>query len=417
MAERAKRRKQKGLIRMAVAEGSFDLIFFIAVTLLLVIGLVMLFSASYPYALQKYKNSTHFFYRQLVFAVMGYVLMIVLSRVRFEYYRLAALFGFFASLFLLVLVLFTPAVKVGHHRWLTIPGLTGFTIQPSEIAKLGIIMFCAWQFDKHYKLINSKELINVGFAKKLSRITNGRIRLTVSFVALMAYGAIILLFAGLVFLENHLSGTILMVSIGIIMLYLGGFDKKWFIAGIVIVGVVVAVFALFPSLRPNVLQEYMTERIVAWLDKDFEPTGARWQVNQALYAIGSGGFFGAGLGNSKQKYMYVSEPQNDMIFSIVCEELGFVGAVIILLLFAVLVWRGVVIGLKCKSRFGALLSMGIVFQVGLQTVLNIAVATDSIPNTGIGLPFFSYGGSSLLILLAEMGMILSVSRYSAVNKK
>ncbi|NLL16954.1 MAG: FtsW/RodA/SpoVE family cell cycle protein, partial [Clostridiales bacterium] len=245
----------------------------------------------------------------------------------------------------------------------------------------------------------------------------GRIRLTVSFVALMAYGAIILLFAGLVFLENHLSGTILMVSIGIIMLYLGGFDKKWFIAGIVIVGVVVAVFALFPSLRPNVLQEYMTERIVAWLDKDFEPTGARWQVNQALYAIGSGGFFGAGLGNSKQKYMYVSEPQNDMIFSIVCEELGFVGAVIILLLFAVLVWRGVVIGLKCKSRFGALLSMGIVFHVGLQTVLNIAVATDSIPNTGIGLPFFSYGGSSLLILLAEMGMILSVSRYSAVNKK
>jgi len=416
LAEKAVKRRRKSLIRMAVAEGSFDLVFFITVTLLLAIGLVMLFSASYPYALQKYKNSTHFFYRQLIFAVMGFVIMIVLSRVRFEYFRLAALIGFFMSLFLLVLVLFTPAVKEGHHRWLTIPGLSGFTIQPSEIAKLGLIMFCAWQFDKNYKKINSKELIKAPFAHSLNRITNGRIRITESFASLVLYGGIILVFAVLVFLENHLSGTILMLCIGLIMLYLGGFDRRWFIAGFLLVAFVVAVFVMFPSLRPNILQEYMTERIVAWLDKDFEPTGARWQVNQALYAIGSGGFFGAGLGNSKQKYMYVSEPQNDMIFSIVCEELGFVGAVIILFLFAVLVWRGVVIGLKSKSRFGALLSMGIVFQVGLQTVLNIAVATDSIPNTGISLPFFSYGGSSLLILLAEMGMILSVSRYTSLKK-
>ena len=161
----------------------------------------------------------------------------------------------------------------------------------------------------------------------------------------------------------------------------------------------------------------MGERITAWLDKDYDPTGARWQTNQSLNAIGSGGLLGQGLGESKQKHMYVSEPQNDFIFAIVCEELGFVGASLILMLFALLVWRGFVIALKSRSRFGAAVAMGIAFQVGLQTVLNIFVVTDTMPNTGISLPFFSYGGTSLMMLLAEMGMVLSVSRHSDVAKK
>ena len=154
----------------------------------------------------------------------------------------------------------------------------------------------------------------------------------------------------------------------------------------------------------------MGERITAWLDKDYDPTGARWQTNNSLYAIGSGGFLGTGLGQSKQKHLYVSEPQNDFIFSIVCEELGFVGASIIIVIFALLVYRGIYVGLRAKDRFGALLSMGIAFQIGIQVALNIAVVSDLIPNTGISLPFFSAGGTSIFILLCEMGMLLSVSR-------
>lgn len=190
------------------------------------------------------------------------------------------------------------------------------------------------------------------------------------------------------------------------MLFLGEVKNKWFI-----VGVVVAVFAVILFvMNPDLLKEYAGERIVAWLDKDYKPLGARWQINNSLYAIGSGGFLGTGLGQSKQKHLYVSEPQNDFIFSIVCEELGFVGATAIILLFALLVYRGIKIGLRAKDRFGALLAMGIVFQVGVQVALNIAVVSDFIPNTGISLPFFSYGGTSLVILLCEMGIILSISR-------
>ena len=162
--------------------------------------------------------------------------------------------------------------------------------------------------------------------------------------------------------------------------------------------------------NPHFLEQYAGERIVAWLDKDYEPRGARWQTNNSLYAIGSGGFLGTGLGNSKQKHLFVAEPQNDFIFAIVCEELGFVGASAIILLFAALVYRGIWIGLKSKDRFSALLSMGISFQIGIQVALNIAVVSDFIPNTGISLPFFSAGGTSILILLCEMGMLLSVSR-------
>ena len=214
------------------------------------------------------------------------------------------------------------------------------------------------------------------------------------------------------FLENHLSGTILMFSIGVAMMFFGEVKMRWFVIGAVAVIAVVVFFVIFPDKLPS----YAAKRITAWLDKDFDPFGARWQTNQSLYAIGSGGFLGAGLGNSKQKHLYVSEPQNDFIFSIVCEELGFIGATAIIILFGLLVWRGFVIAMKARDRFGALLAMGLVFQVGLQVALNIAVVTDTVPNTGISLPFFSYGGTSLMILLMEMGIVLSVSRYSRVRK-
>ncbi len=196
-------------------------------------------------------------------------------------------------------------------------------------------------------------------------------------------------------------------------MFMGEFKKHWFI----IIGVVAVVLIVFVVANPEILEKYAGARITAWLDKDYDPKGARWQTNNSLYAIGSGGLFGAGLGNSKQKHLFVSEPQNDFIFAIVCEELGFVGASLIILLFALLVWRGIVIGIHAKDRFGALLAIGIVFQVGMQTALNIGVVTDTLPNTGISLPFFSYGGTSLMMLLGEMGMVLSVSRYSRMPKK
>ncbi len=369
-----------------VANGSIDITFLLIVLALLITGLVMLFSAGYSYAYHKYDNSTYFIVRQGVFAVLGVTAMLIISKINYNYFRYAAVIGMAVAFLLLVVVLLLPEWKPGFKRWINL----GFiTFQPSEIAKIAIVLFYAWACEKWQKEIKS------------------------DWKYALYFGGVAVAFAGLVYLENHVSGTILMLALSVAMLYLGGFNKWWFIVGIGIVAVVV----LFFIMKPDLLEEYAGERITAWLDKDFEPRGARWQTNQSLNAIGSGGFLGQGLGESKQKHLYVSEPQNDFIFAIVCEELGFVGATAILVLFALLVWRGFVIAMNCRSKFGALLAMGIVFQVGLQTILNILVVTDTIPNTGISLPFFSYGGTSLVILLAEMGIVLSVSRSSKVNKK
>lgn len=369
-----------------VANGSIDITFLLIVLALLITGLVMLFSAGYSYAYHKYDNSTYFIVRQGVFAVLGVTAMLIISKINYNYFRYAAVIGMAVAFLLLVVVLLLPEWKPGFKRWINL----GFiTFQPSEIAKIAIVLFYAWACEKWQKEIKS------------------------DWKYALYFGGVAVAFAGLVYLENHVSGTILMLALSVAMLYLGGFNKWWFIVGIGIVAVVV----LFFIMKPDLLEAYAGERITAWLDKDFEPRGARWQTNQSLNAIGSGGFLGQGLGESKQKHLYVSEPQNDFIFAIVCEELGFVGATAILVLFALLVWRGFVIAMNCRSKFGALLAMGIVFQVGLQTILNILVVTDTIPNTGISLPFFSYGGTSLVILLAEMGIVLSVSRSSKVNKK
>ncbi|MDE6864216.1 MAG: FtsW/RodA/SpoVE family cell cycle protein, partial [Eubacterium sp.] len=223
---------------------------------------------------------------------------------------------------------------------------------------------------------------------------------------------IIVVFCGLIFLEHHMSCTILMFLIGATMMWVGGSDWKLFAFGLAVLVLVVFIVITMPDM----LENYAGDRVKAWLDKDFDPRGARWQTNNSLYAIGSGGLFGVGLGNSKQKYLYVSEPQNDFIFSIVCEELGFVGAALIIILFTALVIRGFVIASRCHDRFGALLIIGIVAQIGVQVGLNILVVTDTLPNTGIALPFFSYGGTSILLLLFQIGVVLSVSRKASQKK-
>ena len=413
-AQNAKPRPQKAKKRSRrpdfLALGGIDVFFLLLVIAILTIGLVMLFSASYTYAFYNKKgDSTYFFKRQLIFAVVGVICMLLVSKLRYDYLKILAVPGLIVSWGLLVIVLILPASFGEFHRWIN---LGFFTFQPSEIAKLAIILFCAYEMDRNHKKIVGKSINRSKFADGVKELSGGHIVVYNSFLQLLFYALVITVTAGLVYLEKHLFGTILILAIGVIMMYLGEIKRHWFVLIAVIAAVAIIIFVLNPQL----LEKYAGARITAWLDKSYDPKGARWQTNNSLYAIGSGGLFGTGLGNSKQKHLYVSEPQNDFIFAIVCEELGFIRAVGIILLYVLLVWRGVVIGLKAKDRFGAMLAMGIVFQVGLQTALNIGVVTDTLPNTGISLPFFSYGGTSLMMLLVEMGIVLSVSRYSRIEK-
>lgn len=366
--------------------GGFDIPFFAIVMALLTIGLIMLFSASYPYALQKYDNSYHYFIRQFAFAFAGVIIMLIVSKVNYRLLKIITVPLLVVTIGLLLLVLvYHTDVDGGFKRWIP---LGPITFQPSDIAKFTITLTMASYFAKYGQYVKKAK-----------------------------YGIIypiiiIAVFCCLIYLEHHLSCTILMFCIGACIMFAAGSNWKIFAAG---GGAVVAVAAVV-IMFPNVLMNYAGNRIQAWLDKSFEPLGARWQTNNSLYAIGSGGFFGTGLGNSKQKYLYVSEPQNDFIFSIVCEELGFVGATVIIILFALLFIRGIMIAMQCKDKFGSFIVIGIVSQVAAQAVLNIMVVTDTIPNTGISLPFFSYGGTALLMLLFEMGVVLSISRKSNQKK-
>lgn len=371
------------------AKGGFDVTFFAAVLALMTIGLVMLFSASYPYAYQKYNGDSYYFFkRQLVFAVLGVIVMIVVSKINYKWVRIIEKPLFVVTIFLLVLVLFYHVNledrSEDFKRWIP---LGPITLQPSDIAKFSLVLTLSAYIGK--------------YRKYMQRLTYG----------VLFPGLIIGLFCVLIYLENHLSCTVLMFMIGITLMFCGGTRWQWFVGGLCVVGAVAFVIIK----NPDVLPSYQADRIRAWTDKTFQPLGLRWQTNNSLYAIGSGGFFGVGLGNSKQKYLYVSEPQNDFIFSIVCEELGFLGAMVILALFALLFWRGIKIAQRCDDKYAALVVIGIVSQVAIQTLFNVLVVTDTFPNTGIALPFFSYGGTALLMLCFEMGVVLSVSRK--VNTK
>jgi cell division protein FtsW len=211
--------------------------------------------------------------------------------------------------------------------------------------------------------------------------------------------------------EPHVSGTMLILIIGFSLMLIGGTPIKWFVGAFGVACTAIAVIVIQGSLIP-----YAAARLKYWINPNLDPTGNGWQTLQSLYGIGSGGLMGLGLGNSRQKYLYISEPQNDFVFAIVCEELGFVGATLVIILFALLVWRGFVIAMRSPDKFGAMIAVGLTTQVGIQVLLNIAVVTNTIPNTGISLPFFSYGGTSLVMLLFEMGIVLSVSRFSSLER-
>ena len=377
-----------------------DLTFFILVLALVAIGLVMVFSASYANASYRFDNPYYFVAQQARWAVIGVVLMIVISFFDYHHlHRLVPLFAIVTLVTLAITVVFKDTKLVqnnnGAYRWITIGS---FSFQPSEIAKFTLVLLLAQILSAH--VFSQKRRRDLTRNEKLEQ---RRLMLEVLVV--------VVAICGLVVLERHMSATIILLLLAVIMLFVAGAPLRWFAVG----GAGIAGALLLMLATP--LYSHVGGRIAGWLNPFNPPEGVdTWQTQQSLYAIGSGQLLGLGLGNSRQKYMYLPEPQNDFIFAIVCEELGFIGALIIILMFGVLIWRGVMISLRAKDRFGMLLGIGLTMQVGIQVVLNIAVVTNTIPNTGISLPFFSAGGTSLVMLLAQMGILLSISRTSSIEK-
>ncbi len=371
----------KKLVRRTAELPGFDLPFAAILLLLLAYGLLMLFSAGYAVALYRRGDAYTYIRPQLLFAVLGVIAMYAASLIDYHVWHKLAWWLMGVSLVLLVVVLFMPEYN-GCKRWIVIPGLG--TLQPSEIAKFSVVLVFS-----HIISLNHD---------RMKRFSTG----------VLPFALVLGVVAVLMLLEPHLSGTVLILGIGAVLMFVGGTGLQWFgMAGALGVGAIAAAVVLLPDLVP-----YATSRLSSWLDPFADPLGAGHQTIQSLYAIASGGIVGLGLGNSRQKYLYVPEPQNDFIFSILCEELGFVGAALVVVLFLALFLRGMSIAVRARDKFGALLVVGFVTQVILQAVLNIAVVTNSIPNTGISLPFFSSGGTSLLMLLGEMGIVLSVSRQA-----
>lgn len=366
-------------------DGAMDPTFLILVLVLMVVGLICLFSSSYAYALQNYGSSFHFIKRQFVFALVGVGIMLVLSRIDYHVYKKFAWVIYFASIAMLILVLILPPLQEGfeYKRWLAIGS---FSFQPSEIAKFAII------------LLFSKLIANN--SRNMKKFTFG----------VLFLGFLLAIVCGLVVVETHLSATLLIFAIGVSLMVVGGIKLQYVALG---AGAGVALGA--GAILSGVV-DYGSTRLAVWKDPWSDPTGYGWQTIQSLLSIGSGGLFGAGLGKSRQKYLWVPEPHNDFIFAIVCEELGLVGALIIIALFVALIWRGFVISSRAKDQFGTLMAFGLTIQVGIQAALNIMVVSNTIPNTGISLPFFSYGGTALIMLLAQMGIILSISRGSKLSK-
>ncbi len=372
--------------------GGFDIVFLFLVIALLTTGLIMMASASYVWGEFNDDGPYVFIIKQAKIAVAGLVAMFVISHINPQIIKKLSVFGIIIGLALLIGVLFyyvpveeNPDIR----RWMPIPG-TKSSFQPSDVAKVAMIVGFAWGLEKGKKLLETKP-----------------------WAPLIYFGAVVVI-CGLIYLESHLSCLLMMFAIAVGMLFLSGMDRRWFI----ILGAVgVVLLIAFFALRGEILSNYQNARIDSFLHKDYDDIDGRWQTNQSLYALGSGGLFGLGLGNSKQKYLYIPEPHNDFIFAIVGEELGFFRSVLIVMMFLALVARGFIIAIKTKSMFERLVVLGVSLQVGIQAVLNILVVTDVIPNTGISLPFFSYGGTALLILLAEMGLVLGISRTGSRDTK
>lgn len=361
---------------------SVDLPFLILTITLLAIGVIMVLSASYARAYYTQGDPTKYFVRQGIFAVTGIALMLVVSRVKMTRIRSVSMLALAGSIGLLILVPIIGVEDNGAQRWLSL-GFT--TFQPSEFAKLSVILAFA-----HMICI---------YKDKMKTLRYG----------VVPFAVILLVIVGLLLLEPHISASIIIIAIGAVMIFVGGVPLKWFIG--------VGVLALAVGALVITQMDYAMSRILIWQDPFSDMQGKGFQIVQSLYAIGSGGFLGLGLGQGRQKYLYLPEEHNDFIFSVVCEELGFVGACLILLLFALLIIRGFWLALHTRDRYSALVATGITTLLALQVFLNISVVTKLLPCTGISLPFFSYGGTALWIQMVEMGIILSISRDIPLSRQ
>ncbi len=390
------RKRLKKKVRLGGAFSGIDPIMPIIILLLLGFGSVMVFSASFPYAQKAHGDGYYYVKRQIFWAVLGLFGMSVCAYLPPSFHKkYTARFGFAAALLCLVLVLFSgSSVK----RWLQI-GFLRF--QPSELMKPMLVLVLSAYMEKVQPYIRRNGISGRGLLG--TRITNGKAFRRASLYGTFIPVGIVIAVCGLIMLENHFSGTLITFAIGAAVIFSGGAMIRWFAgAGVLAVGAVCAV--LFGT-------DYASERVDIWLHpENFSVRDETWQITQGLIAIGSGGVFGRGLGNGLQKQLYVSAPHNDFIFSIVCEELGLVGAAVVIGLFFAFVIRGFGIAGRADSIFASLTAIGISFHVGIQAFLNIGVVSGTIPNTGVTLPFFSYGGSALVVLLCEAGILLSVSK-------
>lgn len=362
--------------------GGMDRIFLIIVILLLCYGSVMVFSSSYVYAKnnQNIQDSFYFVKKQTFFAIAGAAIMIIVSFIDYGFIKKFTVPIFAVSFLLLAAVPFLGQTLKGATRWIKIGPLQ---FQPSDIMKFALILMLATYISFYKDKI-------------------GQFKYGILFPAMIT-GAV----CAVTLLEHHMSGTIILFLIGVSMIFISGANWK----------ILAAFGGSFAAVAVPIMlfTDYMKKRIDAWLHPELYLQTGGWQPYQSLLAIGSGGLFGVGLGNSYQKHMWLPEPQNDFIFAIVCEELGMIGATVLIALFLMLIWRGFVIAKRAPDIFSSLLVTGLTAKIGIQALLNIAVVTVAVPTTGIALPFFSYGGTALIMQLVEMGIILNVSRYSSQN--
>ena len=400
-----KRRRDLTVLQQ-LSRGPIDIPFLMRVVILTAIGVVAVFSASYPTAMNEGLNPANYFIKQAGFGVVGLVAMYLISKINYQTFRGLSIFVLGVSIVLLVLVLPFGYGRstVGAQRWISLPIIGGF--QPSEIAKVGVIMYFAARLskrntEKHKRLPPRHPLSGL-----YAWMDEKGVLEPIPYFLILGVVAILML------MEPHMSGTILVLVGGASVLFAAGIKLYWFVGG----GTLAAAGLFFIMTQTS----YMATRLAIWKDPWNDGMNGRdkgFQIIQSLYAIGSGGLLGVGFGKSRQKFLYLPESENDYIFSIWCEEMGFVGAAIVIILFILLVIRGYWIAVHARDRFGALLVVGITTLTAVQVFLNISVVTNLIPSTGISLPFFSYGGTALMIQLAEMGMVLSVSRQIPAPKQ
>ena len=370
------------------ANNQLDFILLIAVILLLSLGLIMVLSASSPTSLAETGDDSYSYFRkQAIFAVVGVIAMLFISKIDYRFWKKFYKIAYWVSIILLLLVLI-PGIGSsagGARRWINL----GVRFQPSEIAKIGLIIFYASYLTDHKDELK-------GFYK--------------GFIKPLLYIVPVVLI--LILIQDHLSATIIIVAVVSIMMLMAGTRLKYFLTAGTGIGVL-GVAGLYLMAKFTSKGAFRLARITSFLDPWADKQGDGWQVIQSLYAIGSGGLFGVGLGQSKQKYLYISEPHTDFIFAVLAEELGFVGCAVVIALFCVFIWRGVLTAMKAPDMFGSLVAIGITSLIGLQAIINIAVVTSSMPVTGMPLPFFSYGVTSLLILLCSVGILLNISRATS----